>query len=92
MNKKLLALKEKRERLILEAENQRVELTELVEVWRPTLSLTDQVIRVVKLAKEHPVITLGVGAVLLKLLRPRHISKWFGRGWLIWQAFRKLKL
>ncbi|MGZ8270833.1 MAG: YqjK-like family protein [Methylophilus sp.] len=91
MNKKLLALKQKRERLIFEAENQRVELTELVEVWRPTLSLTDQVIRVVKLAKEHPAITLGAGAVLLKVLRPRHISKWLGRGWLMWQVFRKLK-
>jgi hypothetical protein len=92
MSKKLLALKEKRERLIIEAENQRAELTKFIDVWRPTFSFTDQVISLVKLAKEHPQITLGFGAILLKMLRPRRISKWFGRGWLVWQAFRKLKL
>jgi hypothetical protein len=90
MNKKLLELAKRREQLVAQAEKQRGELAEIVDVWRPAFSLADQAVKVIQLVKDHPIITLGLSAILLKVVRPRLISKWFSRGWFISQIFRKL--
>jgi uncharacterized membrane protein YdfJ with MMPL/SSD domain len=90
MNKKLLELAKRREQLVAQAEKQRTELAEVVEVWRPAFSLADQAVKVMQLVREHPVITLGLSAILLKVVRPSLIGKWFSRGWFVSQILRKL--
>jgi hypothetical protein len=90
MNKKLRELAKRREYLVIEAEKQRTELTGIVEVWRPVFSLADQTVKFIELIKKHPVITLGLGTIFLKVIRPTSIGKWLGRGWLISKVFRNL--
>jgi hypothetical protein len=91
MNRKLQKLVQKREHLVLQAEKQREQLVQIVEVWRAPLAIADKGLAVISFIKKHPAWLVGGSAIFLKLVRPNRIGKWLGRGWVAWQLMRKLQ-
>ena len=91
MNKKLLKLGQRRERLVLDAAKQRVQLAQAVEVWREPLALAEQGLAAISYIKKHPILIAASSAVLVRLLRKSFIGKWLGRGMMAWQLVRKLQ-
>jgi hypothetical protein len=91
MNKKLLKLAQRRERLILKAAEQRVQLAQVVDVWRAPLALADQGFAAISFIRKHPILAAGSSAILVKLLRKSFIGKWFSRGMMAWQLVRKVQ-
>ena len=91
MNKKLLKLGQRRERLVLDAAKQRVQLAQAVEVWREPLALADQGLAAISYIKKHPILIAASSAVLVRLLRKSFIGKWLGRGMMAWRLVRKLQ-
>ena len=91
MNKKLIKLAQRRKRLVLEAAEQRVQLTQAVDAWRTPLALADQGLATISFIKKHPILMAASTAVLVRLVRKSFIGKWFGRGMMAWQLVRKLQ-
>ena len=91
MNKKLLKLGQRRERLVLEAAEQRLQLAQAVDAWRTPLSVADQGLAAIGFIKKHPILMAGSTAVLVRLVRKSLIGKWFGRSMMAWQLVRKLQ-
>lgn len=90
MNKKLLRLAGRRERLVAQASAQRAALAENIEPWRTPLALADQGLNTLRYIGRHPVWIAGV-VVLIAALTPRRAGKWLGRGWMTWQVMHKLR-
>jgi hypothetical protein len=91
MNEKLLKLAQRRESLVLEAEKQRMQLVQVVDTWRAPLAMADKGLAAINYIKKHPVWMVGGGAILMKVMRPSRIGKWFSRGLVAWQIMRKLQ-
>jgi len=90
MNKKLIPLAERRERLVAQAAAQRMALAQNIEPWRIPLARVDQGLNVLSYIKHHPAWIVG-GGVLFAALRPGRVVKWLGRGWATWQVIHKLR-
>lgn len=90
MNKTLLRLAVRRERILAQAASQRGTLAQHVEPWRAPLALADQGITVLRFLKRRPECIVGV-ALLLVTLRPGGIATWLGRGWVSWQLLESLR-
>lgn len=88
---KLLILAQRRERLVLEAAQQRVQLTEAIEAWRGPLALADQGLAAISFIKSHPFYVAGISAVFLRLFRKSFIGKLFLRGKIALHLARKLQ-
>ncbi len=91
MNEKLLKLARRRESLVMEAEQQRMQLVLIVDTWRAPFALADQGLAAISFIRKHPFWLAGCSAVLLKFLRPSRIGKWLQRGLVAWQLVRKLR-
>jgi hypothetical protein len=91
MNKKLLLLAQRRERLVLEAAQQRMQLAQAIETWRGPLALADQGLAAISFIKSHPFYVAGVSAIFVRLFRKSFIGKWFSRGKIALQLVRKLQ-
>ena len=91
MNKKLLKLAQRRERLVLEAAKQRVHIAQTVDAWRAPLALADQGLAAFSFIKQHPIFLAASTAILVRLVRKSFIGKWFGRGMMAWQLVRKVQ-
>lgn len=89
MNGKLLKLAKRRERLVAEAEAQRLALAQNIEVWRKPLAIADQGLVALRYVKSHPILMAGSSVALLSIWRPGNIGKWFRRGLVAWQFLRK---
>lgn len=90
MNKKLIRLAERRERLVAQAAAQRMVLAQNIEPWRMPLARADQGLAALRYIKHHPAWIVG-GGVLLVALRPGRVWKWLRRGWVAWQMLHKLR-
>jgi hypothetical protein len=90
MNKELIRLTERRERLVTRAAAQRVELAQNIEPWRIPLALADRGMTALRYIKSHPEWIVGI-VVLLAALRPGRVGKWLGRGWVTWQMMHTLR-
>jgi len=90
MNKKLIRLAERRERLVTRAAEQRVALAQNIEPYRIPLGLADRGINALRYIKSHPEWIVGV-VVLLAALRPGRAGKWLGRGWVTWRLMYTLR-
>ncbi len=90
MNKKMIRLTERRERLVTRAAEQRVALAQNIEPYRIPLALVDRGINALHYVKSHPEWIVGV-VVLLAALRPSGVGKWLGRGWVTWQMIYTLR-
>jgi hypothetical protein len=91
MNKKLLLLAQRRERLVLEAAQQRMQLAQAIETWRGPLAFADQGLAAISFIKSHPFYVAGVSAIFVRLFRKSFIGKWFSRGKIALQLVRKLQ-
>ncbi len=95
MNEKLLKLAQRRESLVLEAEKQRMQLVQVVDTWRAPLAMADKGLAAISYIKKHPVWMVSssvIGSsILMKVMRPSRIGKWFSRGLVAWQIMRKLQ-
>jgi hypothetical protein len=89
MNKKLIRLAERRERLVTRAAEQRVVLAQNIEPYRLPLALADRGLYALRYIKSHPEWLVGV-VVLLAALRPGRVGKWLGRGWVTWRMMSTL--
>jgi hypothetical protein len=90
MNRKLIRLAERRERLVTVAAEQRVALAQNFEPWRGPLELADRGLTALRYIKSHPEWLLGV-VVLVAALRPGRVGKWLGRGWVTWRMLYTLR-
>lgn len=90
MNKTLLQIAARRERIIAKAASQRGALAQHVEPWRTPLALADQGINVLRYLKHHPEGIVGV-LIVLAAVRPKRIATWLGRGWVSWQLLQTLR-
>ena len=90
MKNKLLRLSQQREKLVFASQKQRETLREVVDTWRNPLSVADKGFVVLRQAYSHPIWIFGSGVVLLTLLRPSHIGKWFRRGLFSWHLARNI--
>ena len=79
MNKKLIRLAERRERLVTRAAEQRVALAQNIEPYRAPLALADRGITALRYIRSHPEWLVGV-VVLFAALRPGRVGKWLKRG------------
>jgi hypothetical protein len=90
MNKKLILVAERRERLVAQAAAQRGALARDIEPLRIPLALTDHGLAALRYIRSHPKWMVG-GIILLAILQPRHVGKWLGRGWVSWQILHRLR-
>ena len=90
MNKKMILLTERRERLVAQAATQRRALAHDIEPWRTPLALADKGINALRFVSRHPKSIVGVIA-LIAILQPRSAGKWLGRGWVTWQLMHNLR-
>lgn len=90
MNKTLIRLADRRERLVEQAAAQRVQLAQGIEPWRVPLARADQGLAALRYIKRHPAWMVG-GGILLATLRLGRIRKWLQRGWVAWQVVHKLR-
>jgi YqjK-like protein len=91
MNKKLHILAQRRERLVQEAAQQRVQLAQAIEAWRSPLALADQGFAAIRYIKNHPFYMAAIGIVFVKLLKKSLIGRWFYRGKIALLFLRKLQ-
>lgn len=91
MNKKLLVLAQRRERLVLEAAQQRMQFAQAIEAWRGPLTLADQGLAAISFIKNHPFYVAGISAILVRLFRKSFIGKWLLRGKIALQLVQKLQ-
>lgn len=91
MRERLLALAERRARLVVHAQAERASINRLLAPADAAASLGMSLCRlannVVKQARQYP---LGViaGVALLVALRPRRAIFWLSRGWSLWRLYR----
>ncbi|MCR4298000.1 MAG: YqjK-like family protein [Gallionella sp.] len=90
MNKKLICLEERRERLIARAAAQRMALAQSIEPWRIPLARADQGLSVLRYVRSHPV-WIAASIALLAVLRPGRAGKWLRLGLITWQMRPKLR-
>lgn len=90
MNKKLRMLAQRREHLVQQSAQQRVQLAQVIEVWRSPLAMVDHVVSAIHYIKDHPFYAAAISTIFVKLFRKNFIGKWFSRGKIILQLVRKL--
>ena len=89
MNENLLRIAKRRERLLVNAEAQRLVLAQSVDVWRKPLEIADQGLYAFRYITNHPMMAAGGGTALLSMLLPGSIGKWSRRGLLLSLIMRK---
>lgn len=92
MNKTLIRLAERRAFLIGESERQRDALSQESIPWRIMLARADEGIAVVRYVKSHPVRLIGAGSILLAVVGPGRILRWFGRGVVAWRMASRFRI
>jgi uncharacterized protein YigA (DUF484 family) len=90
MNRQLIRLAERRRLLVLQAAGQRSMLAQQMAPWQERLARADQGVAVLRYIGRHPAWMAGA-ALLLAAWRPRLVGTWLQRGWLVWQAGRRLR-
>lgn len=91
MNRKLHILAQRRERLLLEAAQQRLQLAQAIEAWRGPLALANQGLATISFIKNHPFYVAGISVVFVRLFRKSFIGRWFSRGKIALQLVQKLQ-
>lgn len=88
MNAKLVKLAERRATLVARAAVQRAELAQRLEPWRGPLAVVDQGVAAIRYIKSHPEIMAAM-VMFAVVIRPRRISSWLRRGWVLWRMARR---
>jgi YqjK-like protein len=90
MSPKLMALALRKQRLQLRAEQQRADLLAGLAVLDGVLDQVDRLREGVGWLRRHAPVVSTI-ALLLLVLRPRFTVRWFRRGWLGWQLYRRVR-
>ena len=93
MRGRLLALAEKRTRLVARAQGERESFARLLAPTDAMSAMATSVFRAVRAifreARKYPLLALAGGAVLAAL-RPRRAVGWLAKGWSIYRLYRNL--
>jgi hypothetical protein len=84
-----IALASRRERLIAQAELQRMRIGAAFQRWEKPAAVVDQGIAAGRFLKSHPLLLAGVIAVAAGLGR-RSLLRWAGRGFVAWRTWHSL--
>lgn len=87
MRERLLALAERRARLVARAQAERATIAALLVPMDAATSLFQTARRVMDQARRHPLVVVA-GVALLVALRPRRALTWLARGWSLWRLYR----
>jgi len=91
MRERLLALAERRARLMARAQQERTAINALLAPADGTASLAVSLFRTARgalqKAREYPLLVVA-GVALLAALRPRRAIRWLARGWSLWRLYR----
>jgi len=87
MNKKLMQLAQKRQKLIEQATEQRLAIKQNLASWQTPLTLASRGFNAVRYIKNNPALMIGVMS-LFGMLRPTRIGKWVHGGWMLMQVAR----
>ena len=89
MRERLLALRERRASLVIEADAQRTSVAALAGQVEKAAVWYDRAKGIVLKLREHPVwVAAGVG--LFVAARPRKALKWVATGFSLWRGWRRL--
>jgi len=91
MNNSLVTLAKKRQRLVEEAQMQRVVVANQLQAWHKPISMLDYAINMLRYVKQHPVLVASGGSALLTMFKPNALSLWLQRGLLAWQILSKFR-
>lgn len=91
MNNSLVTLAKKRQRLVDEAQMQRVAVANQLQAWHKPISMLDYAINMLRYVKQHPVLVASGGSALLSMFKPNALSLWLQRGLLAWQILSKFR-
>ena len=87
MNRRLVQIRVRRERLLARAAAQRDEVALLVGRLRGPLAIADRGVVAVQYVREHPgAVLLAVAALVV--LSPRRAFRWARRALLVWRGYR----
>lgn len=90
MHPKLVILAERRQKLILQAAEQRNMLTQSIEPLRKPLAIADHGLEIIRYFRGNPLLTVGATA-LLGIIRPLRYTKWFHTGWVAFRLARNVR-
>ena len=91
MNNSLVTLAKKRQRLVEEAQMQRLAVANQLQAWHKPISMLDYAINMLRYIKQHPVLVASGGSALLTMFKPNALSLWLQRGLLAWQILSKFR-
>ena len=91
MNNSLVTLAKKRQRLVEEAQMQRVVVANQLQAWHKPISMLDYAMNMLRYVKQHPVLVASGGSALLSMFKPNALSLWLQRGLLAWQILSKFR-
>lgn len=94
MNEKLIALAERRQRLIHKIASERIALAQSMEPLRQPLVVADHGIEVIRYFRKYPVLMAGVSALTGILMRKFHIARisaFVQTSWSIFQLVRDVR-
>ena len=91
MNNSLITLAKKRQRLVDEAQMQRLAVANQLQAWHKPISMLDYAINMLRYVKQHPILVASGGSALLSMFKPNALSLWLQRGLLAWQILSKFR-
>lgn len=94
MNEKLIALAERRQRLINKIATQRIALAQSMEPLRQPLVVADHGIEFIRYFRKYPVLMAGVSTLTAMLIRKFHIARITAlvqTGWSMFQLVRDVR-
>lgn len=91
MNNSLITLAKKRQRLVEEAQMQRLAVANQLQAWHKPISMLDYAINMLRYVKQHPILVASGGSALLSMFKPNALSLWLQRGLLAWQILSKFR-
>ncbi len=91
MNNSLVTLAKKRQRLVEEAQMQRLAVANQLQAWHKPIGMLDYAINMLRYVKQHPVLVASGGSALLSMFKPNALSLWLQRGLLAWQILSKFR-
>jgi hypothetical protein len=90
MNRRLIELAERRERLVAKAALQRAELARHAVPWKGVFAVADKGVEAARYLRRHPGLVAGAVGFFVAL-RPRRALAWLRRGWSVWRMVQKLR-
>lgn len=90
MSPRLVELALKRQRLQLLSAAQRDAFGYHAKTWAPAFAAADQVRAGINWLRRHPALPVAVLVALL-VARPRTLLRLAGRGWFVWQGWKRLR-